>query len=70
MTDRKEDGLQALGAKTEYRMDMRLKCWRPLSTSTLATITGYVSTAQSSHPSALSQVSLTLQRFASAIFLM
>ena len=21
MTDRKEDGLQALGAKTEYRMD-------------------------------------------------
>ena len=55
MTDRKEDGLQALGAKTEYRMDYAPEV---------------LETALSSLPFALSQVSLTLQRFASAIFLM
>ncbi len=68
--DRKEDGLKALGAKTQYRMDYAPEVLETSSTSTLAMITGYVSTALSLPPSALSRGSQTLQRFASATFQM
>ena len=64
--DRKEDGLKALGAKTQYKMDYAPEVLETFVNSIRAMTTGYVSTALSSHRFVLSRGSLTLRRFASA----
>ena len=67
--DRKEDGLKALGAKTQYRMDYAPEVLETFVNKHPGNDYWYVSTALSLHRSALLRDSQISQRFASAIFL-
>ena len=67
--DRKEDGLKALGAKTQYRMDYAPEVLETFVNKHPGNDYWVRFNCPELPPSALSQVSQTLQRFASAIFL-
>ena len=67
--DRKEDGLKALGAKTQYRMDYAPEVLETFVNKHPGNDYWVRFNCPEFTPSALSRVSQTLQRFASAIFL-